>query len=51
MMNIKAKSFFKDEKVDKNYFENWVNQLKTENKRNYERIEIQTSLGKTHIWG
>jgi pimeloyl-ACP methyl ester carboxylesterase len=50
-MKIKGKSHFKDEKVDKDYFENWVKQLEEKNGRQYERHEIATSLGKTHVWG
>jgi hypothetical protein len=50
-MNIKFKSYFKDEKQDFEYFEKWVNLLETNNGRKYERLAIETSLGKTHIWG
>ncbi|MBC7846614.1 MAG: alpha/beta hydrolase [Flavobacterium sp.] len=50
-MEIKGKSFFKDAKSDLKVFENWVNQLEKNNERVYERIELNTSLGKTHIWG
>lgn len=50
-MEIKGKSFFKDAKNDLNIFENWVHQLEKHNGRVYERIEITTSLAKTHIWG
>ncbi len=50
-MKIKAKSFFKDEIKDKEYFVNWVKELETNNKRVYEKLEIPTSLGKTQIWG
>ena len=50
-MKIKSKSYFKDEKRDLNYFENWVKQLEKNNGREYERYEIETSLGKTHVWG
>lgn len=50
-MKINSKSQFKDEAVDRNYFENWVSQLEVSNGRQYERYEIKTSLGKTHIWG
>lgn len=50
-MKIKAKSFFKDEIKDKEYFVNWVKELETDNKRVYEKLEITTSLGKTQIWG
>ncbi|WP_343632738.1 alpha/beta hydrolase [Fluviicola sp.] len=45
------KSYFKNEKQDRDYFENWVSQLEKENNRKYERYEIETSLGKTHVWG
>ena len=50
-MDIKNKSYFKDEKTDKGYFENWVTQLEKNNGRHYERYVIETSLGKTHVWG
>lgn len=50
-MNIKGKSFFKDPKADISYFENWVEKLEENNDRKYERFEIKTSIGKTHVWG
>ena len=50
-MNIKGKSFFKDRKADISYFENWVDKLEKNNDRKYERFEIKTSIGKTHVWG
>lgn len=50
-MKIYSKSQFKDETADRNYFENWVSQLEKNNSRQYERYEIKTSLGKTHVWG
>jgi pimeloyl-ACP methyl ester carboxylesterase len=50
-MKIFSKSKFKDETADRNYFENWVSQMQLNNGRQYERYEIETSLGKTHIWG
>ena len=50
-MKIKAKSYFKDEKNDLNYFEAWVQQLEKVNGRTFERYEVLTSLGKTHVWG
>ena len=50
-MKIFSKSHFKDEKTDRNYFENWVTQLEKSNGRQYERYEIETSLGKTIVWG
>lgn len=50
-MKIKFKSYFKDEKEDFKRFEKWVELLETNNGRKYERLQIQTSLGKTHVWG
>jgi len=50
-MKIYCKSNFKEETTDRNYFENWASQLQLYNGRQYERYEIITSLGKTHIWG
>jgi len=50
-MKIYSKSHFKNEKTDRNYFENWVSQLEKNNGRKYERYEIETSIGKTIVWG
>ncbi len=50
-MEIKRKSYFKDEKKDLLYLENWVKNLEKINKREYKKIEINTSLGKTCVWG
>ena len=50
-MKIKGRSYFKDPKADLSYFESWVKQLEEHNGRVYERFEIETSLGKTHVWG
>jgi pimeloyl-ACP methyl ester carboxylesterase len=50
-MKLYNTSKFKDEKADLAYFENWVGQLEKNNGRKYERYEIQTSLGKTMVWG
>lgn len=50
-MKIYSKSQFKDETADRNYFENWASRLEKNNSRQYERYEIETSLGMTHIWG
>ena len=50
-MKIKGRSSFKDVPADTRYFENWVAQLEVHNARTYERSEITTSLGKTHVWG
>jgi pimeloyl-ACP methyl ester carboxylesterase len=50
-MQIKNTSHFKNEKSDLSYFENWVKQLEIYNGRQYERYEIETSLGRTTIWG
>ena len=50
-MKVIRKSRFKDEKSDRSYFENWVSRLETANKRTYERIVVETAIGKTHVWG
>lgn len=50
-MEIKKESCFKDEKADFEHFESWVRQLEKNNGRQYERYEIKTSLGNTHVWG
>lgn len=48
-MKIKKTSFFKNKEKDLQYLENWVIRLEKENKRSYERITIETSIGKTHV--
>ncbi|MBI3258202.1 MAG: alpha/beta hydrolase [Ignavibacteriae bacterium] len=50
-MVIKATSFFKNPTEDNVYFNDWVNRLEQLNGKKYTRIEVETSLGKTHIWG
>lgn len=50
-MKIKAISHFKAETKDRGCFEQWVKQLEQANQRKYERIEVETSIGKTQIWG
>jgi pimeloyl-ACP methyl ester carboxylesterase len=49
-MKVHSKSYFKNELRDHDYFLQWVNQLEKCNGKKYERIEIQTSIGKTHVW-
>lgn len=50
-MEIKSRSYFKNENEDLSYFESWVTKLEQNNGREYERFEVETSLGKTHVWG
>ena len=50
-MQIKHKSYFKNEKADLTYFERWVKELENYNERQYEHFEIKTSLGKTQVYG
>jgi hypothetical protein len=50
-MKIKRRSGFRDQVNDFAYFRGWVDQLEAANGRYYEQYEIQTSLGKTHVWG
>lgn len=50
-MDIKRKSNFKDISSDYQYFESWVKRLEKQNQRTYERLEVFTELGNTHVWG
>lgn len=50
-MKTYSHSHFKDETKDLDYFKNWVTKLEKNNDRQYERYEVETSLGKTQIWG
>lgn len=49
-MILHRSSYFKDQQNDIQWFEKWVKDLETLNKRKYERAEIVTSLGKTIVW-
>lgn len=50
-MKIKFSSSFKDPKDDHLWFKNWITQLEIVNKRTYEKIEVETILGKTMVYG
>jgi len=50
-MTIAKTSQFKNVEQDKTWFENWVTKLETLNGKRYQRLQVETSLGKTHIWG
>jgi pimeloyl-ACP methyl ester carboxylesterase len=50
-MKIKKTSYFQDPESDKGWLVNWAEQLEHANNRQYERITVETALGKTHVWG
>lgn len=50
-MKIENRSSFKDPVQDTAWFNTWASEIERSNNRKYQRIEVQTSLGKTHIWG
>ena len=50
-MRIAKTSQFKSVDQDKIWFENWVTRLETLNGKQYQRFQLETALGKTHIWG
>lgn len=50
-MKIKFSSAFKTPSEDRAWFRNWVAQLELANDRVYEKIEVETSLGKTMVYG
>ncbi len=50
-MKIKKTSYFKDSYTDILWFENWVSELEKFNQKKYQRFQVETSLGKTHVWG
>lgn len=50
-MKIKGRSSFKEQVADIQFFENWVKKLEAQNDRKYERFELNTSIGKTVVWG
>lgn len=50
-MKVKFTSAFKSPDTDREWFKNWVRQLEQTNARVYEKIEIETALGKTMAYG
>jgi pimeloyl-ACP methyl ester carboxylesterase len=50
-MKIKSTSFFKNKEKAESFFKIWVNEVSTLSSTEYKKIEIQTSLGKTVVWG
>lgn len=50
-MEINKRSFFKDPEKDLPWFNQWVAELEKSNNRQYQRLELGTSLGKTQVWG
>jgi pimeloyl-ACP methyl ester carboxylesterase len=50
-IEIKKQSSFKDQSADSAWFRAWVKKLESANSRTYREIEVQTSIGKTHVWG
>jgi len=50
-MRIAKTSQFKNVEQDKAWFVNWVARLETLNGKQYQRFQLQTTLGNTHVWG
>lgn len=50
-MRIKRISYFKKPAEDKQWFEQWVEKLERLNLKKYERFNVDTSLGRTYVWG
>ncbi|WP_245565026.1 alpha/beta fold hydrolase [Spirosoma spitsbergense] len=50
-MQLKKKSGFRDQQKAVKWFQQWVSQLESLNGKQYERIELETFLGKTWVWG
>lgn len=50
-MKTYSTSYFKDPASDHRFIEQWVAKLEQLNKRQYERHNVQTSLGNTIVWG
>lgn len=50
-MKVKFSSTFKSPDTDHLWFKNWVSQLEQVNDRIYEKLEVETGLGKTMVYG
>ena len=44
-------SFFKDPGNDIKWFENWASKVEKHGNRHYDKLTVETSLGKTLVWG
>lgn len=51
MVKVKFSSAFKSPTSDQQWFKTWVRELEQLNDRTYEKIEVETSLGKTMVYG
>lgn len=50
-MKIKSVSYFKNREKAESFFEIWVYEVSKLSGTEYKKIEIETSLGKTLVWG
>jgi len=50
-MKIKSTSYFKNREKAESFFEIWVHEVSKLSGTEYKKIEIETSLGKTVVWG
>lgn len=50
-MKIKKTSYFHHPESDKAWLEDWAVKLEQANNRQYDRITVETALGKTQVWG
>lgn len=50
-MKIKSTSFFKSQEKAERFFETWVHEVSKLSGTVYKKMEIETSLGKTTVWG
>ncbi len=50
-MKIQSVSSFKNQAKAEEFFKNWYKRISELNQTNYERIEIESLLGKTVVWG
>lgn len=50
-MKIKCTSYFKNREKAESFFEIWVYEVSKLSGTEYKKIEIETSLGKTIVWG
>lgn len=50
-MEIKRRSGFKNVSQDHLWYDTWVMQVEELNHKIYSRLEVETSLGKTSVWG
>lgn len=51
MMEVKRDSYYKDSFQDSEWLRNWTRKIEDQNRKRYASIQVETSIGRTQVWG